>query len=94
MNRTSISDHTPLPAEFKSPSKTIGSLVRGFKAAVTLRVNTQRGTPGLPIWQRGCYEHIIQTEHTYAQIEEYFLENPLRWADDPENCGSIIRPEG
>ena len=85
--------HVPLPViniihkKLRSPSGTIGSVVRGFKASVTTRVNTQRNTSGLPIWQRGYYEHIIRTEHAYTQIEGYILENPLRWGDDPENCG-------
>lgn len=37
---------------FRSPSKTIGSLVRGFKSASTRRINALRNLPGVPVWQR------------------------------------------
>jgi REP element-mobilizing transposase RayT len=81
--------YTPLPerpikTEFRSPSRTIGSLVRGFKASVTTRVNTQRNTPGFPIWQRNYYESVIRSEEAYAQIEGYILDNPLNWLTDKE----------
>lgn len=68
-------------------SGSIPTIVRSFKSAVTKRVFELSSTPSLPIWQRGYYEHIIRTEHAYTQIEGYILENPLRWGDDPENCG-------
>jgi REP element-mobilizing transposase RayT len=81
--------YTPLPemptkSEFRSPSRTIGSLVRGFKASVTTRINTQRNTPGSPIWQRNYYESVIRSEEAYAQIEGYILDNPLNWLTDKE----------
>jgi putative transposase len=31
---------------------TLSSLVAGFKAATTKRINASRGTPGKPVWQR------------------------------------------
>ena len=81
--------YTPLPempikSDFRSPSRTIGSLVRGFKASVTTRVNTQRNSPGSPIWQRNYYESIIRSDEAYAQIEGYILDNPLNWLTDSE----------
>ena len=74
----------PTKTEFKSPSRTIGSLVRGFKASVTTRVNTLRNSPGFPIWQRNYYESIIRSEAAYTQIEGYILNNPLNWLTDSE----------
>lgn len=81
--------YTPLPelpiqSEFRSPSRTIGSLVRGFKASVTTRVNTLRNTPGSPIWQRNYYESVIRSDEAYGQIEGYILDNPLNWLTDSE----------
>lgn len=36
---------------FRSPSGTIGAIIRGFKGASTKRVNVFRMTPGVPVWQ-------------------------------------------
>ncbi len=79
----------PLPPPDVSPprphgtSKTIGSVVRGFKIGVTqwFRQNTALYT----IWQRNYYEHIIRHERALNAIRRYILENPLRWSLDREN---------
>ncbi len=44
--------HTPL----QSPSGTIGAIIRGFKGAVTTRINTNRDLKGVPVWQRNYYD--------------------------------------
>ena len=64
-------------------SKTIGSIVRGFKIGVTqwVRQNTDVHT----VWQRNYYEHIIRNEYDLNTIRRYILENPLRWHLDYEN---------
>ena len=51
---------------FRSPSKTVGSIVRGFKAAATVRINQMRGTPGAHVWQRNYYEHVIRGNSLYS----------------------------
>jgi putative transposase len=80
---------TPLQkTKFCSPSKTIGAIIRGFKSAVTKHINELRSTPGIPIWQRGYYEHIIRTEKDLQNTREYIINNPLKWSfekDNPEN---------
>jgi len=67
---------------FKSPSKTIGAIIRGYKSAVTKQINVLRNTPGMRIWQRNYYEHIIRNEKSYYRIAEYILNNPLNWRED------------
>jgi REP element-mobilizing transposase RayT len=69
---------------FRSPSKTIGSIVRGFKGATTKRINQIRETPGTPLWQRNYYEHIIRDEFDLQRIREYILNNPTNWDSDSE----------
>ena len=78
--------HTPLriTGSFRSPSRSLGAMVRGFKSAVTARINTLRGTPGTSVWQRNFFDHIISTDREYEQIEEYILDNPRKWAWDEE----------
>jgi putative transposase len=73
----------PPPAPFRSPSKTIGSMVRGFKIGVTkwFRANTDVYT----VWQRNYYDHVIRDERSLNRIRWYILENPARWHDDREN---------
>ena len=62
---------TPL----RSPSKTVGAIVRGFKSAVTKQI-------GFPIWQRNYYEHIIRNAHAFERISNYIRNNPAQWNKD------------
>jgi len=71
--------------KFKSPSRTVGALVRSFKAAVTVRVNQIRGTPGEPVWQRNYYEHIIRDGREFGTMQRYIYENPMLWSKDSYN---------
>ena len=68
-----------------SPSETIGAIVRGFKAAATRQINTHRGTPGVTVWQRNYYEHIIRNDDELSRIRAYIDTNPSRWNDDTLN---------
>jgi len=61
------------------------TIIRSFKAAATRRLNTFKKTPGATLWQRNYYEHIIRSEESLNRISKYVIENPLRWAEDPEN---------
>ncbi|GBD10355.1 hypothetical protein HRbin22_02627 [Candidatus Thermoflexus japonica] len=67
----------------RGTSKTIGSIVRGFKIGVTkwFRQNTSVHT----VWQRNYFEHIIRDERALNAIRRYILENPLRWHLDRYN---------
>ncbi len=67
---------------FRSPSQTIGALVRGFKSAVTKRINEMRNTPGVAIWQRNYYDHIVRNDDDLLRCRQYILDNPLKWELD------------
>jgi hypothetical protein len=41
--------------------------------------------PGVPVWQRNYYEHIVRTEAEFERIRDYIKENPARWDADSEN---------
>lgn len=77
--------HTPL----RSPSKNLGAMVRGFKAAATKRINQWRKTPAMPVWQRNYYEHIIRNEDDLHQIREYIQSNPQQWELDSLHRGEV-----
>jgi putative transposase len=61
---------------------TVGDVVRGYKSAVTKRINQLRNLSNPPVWQRNYYEHIIRNEEAYLKIAEYIQTNPQRWEDD------------
>lgn len=67
---------TPL----RSPSKTLGAIVRGFKSAVTKQI-------GFPIWQRNYHEHIIRNTNAFTKISNYIRNNPAQWHSDMFNKG-------
>jgi REP element-mobilizing transposase RayT len=70
---------------FRSPSQSLGSIVRGFKSATTTLVNSMRNSPGTPVWQRNFYEHVIRNESELSRIREYIANNPHQWSLDREN---------
>ena len=61
-------------------SKTIGSIVRGFKIGVTtwFRANTTTHC----VWLRNYHEHIIRDENAYLKIADYVQTNPKKWQED------------
>lgn len=73
------SNEPPRPLQHGT-SRTIGSMVRGFKIGVTrwFRANTDIHA----VWQRNYYEHIIRNEDAYLKIAEYIQTNPQRWETD------------
>jgi len=66
----------------KSTSKTIGSIIRGYKSAVSSKI-------GFSVWQRNYYDHIIRNEKSYNLIAEYIKTNPSRWKYDSLNDNYI-----
>ena len=60
----------------------ISEIVRQLKTFSAKRINKLRNTPGVSVWQRNYYEHIIRDEKSYHQISEYIRTNPLKWQTD------------
>src|SRR4030042_215705 len=65
--------------------KTLGQLIGAFKTVSAKHINQIRHTPGLPIWQRSFFEHIIRNESEYEDIWNYIDANPYNWVDDQLN---------
>jgi len=78
------------PTGPRSPSQTIGAILRGFKSVTTKQINELRNTPGAKVWQRNYYEHIIRNDEELNRIREYIICNPARWDSDPENPNARI----
>jgi len=62
--------------------RSLGAIVRAFKAAVTREVNGIRDAPGAPLWQRNFWEHIIRNADEYERIYTYVISNPGLWRED------------
>jgi len=73
------------PAQHQRKPHSLGSFIAGFKSATTRRINAIRDTPGLPVWQRNYYEHIIRNEDELHCIRQYIADNPMRCEMDQEN---------
>lgn len=88
MSDLRANDYSPLrdgSILFRSPSRTIGSIVRGYKIGVTkwFRQNMADDFPApTPVWQRNYHEHIIRDEVSYNRIADYIINNPARWTED------------
>lgn len=65
--------------------RSLASMVAGFKAASTKRINELRNAQGSPVWQRNYYEHVVRSEEDFHRIRRYILTNPGRWELDREN---------
>jgi REP element-mobilizing transposase RayT len=68
--------HAPRTNSFGVQSQNLGSVVRGFKAAVT----TYARKNGIVFdWQRGYHDRIVRNPYEQAAIEKYIRENPKNW---------------
>ncbi len=72
-------------ASLRSPSQTIGAIVRGFKSAATRRINILRCVSGVPVWQRNYYERVVRDDTEMHRTREYITSNPAGWLEDEEN---------
>ena len=78
---------SPLPKTTRQcgTSKTIGSIVRGFKIGVTKWM--RNSTPVDDVWQRNYWEHIVRNESEMDRIREYIQNNPAQWELDKLHPG-------
>jgi REP element-mobilizing transposase RayT len=70
----------PAPTNYKIYG--LSEIIRGFKTFSARRINQLRSQPGLSVWQRGYYEHVIRNQESLTAIREYIINNPLGWEKD------------
>tara|TARA_B100000508_G_scaffold141026_1_gene145351 strand:- start:132544 stop:133092 length:549 start_codon:yes stop_codon:yes gene_type:complete len=91
----SLSDQQP--GKFESPSKNLGSLIRGFKGSVMRRLKNITSIElsenieilseirslnlNRSIWQRNYYDRIIRDMRELSNTRRYIRDNPLRWKE-------------
>ncbi|MEK6709788.1 MAG: hypothetical protein AABZ64_04335 [Nitrospinota bacterium] len=81
----------PLPYPPHRTPKSLGSFIAGFKSIATRHINALRRSPGIPLWQRNDYERVIRDEKELAQVREYVVHNPLKWAEDENHPHRLAR---
>ncbi|MGC8787350.1 MAG: transposase [Anaerolineae bacterium] len=75
----------PQPMAHGALPRSLGVIVGNFKSVTARRINRIRHTPGMEVWQRNYYEHIIRNEGALQRIRKYIVNNLLRWELDIEN---------
>ncbi len=79
-----------VPNHSTNPCHGLPEIVRAFKTFSARSINQQRGTPGLPVWQRNYWEHIIRDDKEISRIREYIESNPAGWAEDGMNPSQMV----
>ena len=79
-SRTPAPTHGSLPGHGSSRTPTpMNARLPAFLSAWKRLTNKRAG---IPLWQRGYYDHIIRCEADYLRIWQYMEENPARWTED------------
>jgi REP element-mobilizing transposase RayT len=66
-------------AAISPKAKTVSSLIRSYKSAVTKYCNRL----GLDFaWQSRFYDHIIRNDESHQRIAHYIKNNPTNWKED------------
>jgi REP element-mobilizing transposase RayT len=82
MDKMDMIDSIPVERFGKPAVRSIPTIIRSFKSATTRQVNQLRRTPGVKLWQRGYYEHVIRDDGEYELVAEYIRSNPANWERD------------
>ncbi|MBN2556683.1 MAG: hypothetical protein JXA97_12150 [Anaerolineales bacterium] len=78
----------------QSEADSLSTIIRSYKSSVTRKINQHHGTPGVRVWQRGLYDHIIRNEDDLDDIRHYIQDNPLQWTLDHENPAAPLSHGG
>jgi REP element-mobilizing transposase RayT len=70
------------PAPTRIP---LTEIVRALKTFSSRKINQIRKLTGVPVWQRGFYDHVIRNDESLNRIRDYIATNLLRWHLDREN---------
>jgi putative transposase len=75
--------------KFTNPNRktrhSLPEIVRAFKSFSARQINQMRHTPGIALWQRNYYDHIIRNQAEMERIVLYIQANPGKWLEDEEN---------
>jgi putative transposase len=60
----------------------LAKIIGRFKMNSAKQINIMRGAPGVPVWQRNYYEHIVRDDDALNRIRRYIRHNPAEWQTD------------
>ena len=79
----------PIQSPIQSPQQRrkmlLPKIVGRFKMNSAKQINQMRNTPGISVWQRNYYEHIIRNDKSLENIRNYIINNPSEWYYDDYN---------
>lgn len=85
-----IHESPSLPADRSGRRRMLLSKIVGrFKMVSAKQVNGLRETPGVSVWQRNYYEHIVRDDESLTRIRQYIADNPAQWEFDQENPDAL-----
>ena len=84
--QTRTGNASPLHTPHGTDPGSICAIVQNFKSVSTRKVNRANRTPGVPLWQRNYYEHVIRNDHSLHEIRDYIEGNPCAWLRDEYNA--------
>lgn len=74
-------DKTPGQKRFRNPeSGSISSIVGSYKSIVSK--NARLNFHSEFAWQPRFYDHIVRDAGSYERIQNYIINNPVKWAED------------
>ncbi len=76
---TVVTNDNPAKNKFGPQSKNLGSIIRGYKSAVT--THARKNNIAFD-WQPRFHDHIIRSMDEYHRIANYILNNPRQWQKD------------
>ena len=86
-----VNDSALGKSQLRRPARSLGSVIAGFKAATTKRINQHRNAPGTPVWQRNYYESIVRDDRMLNHIRDYIENNPRSWSTDSLHPNNITK---
>jgi REP element-mobilizing transposase RayT len=83
---SAMSQHEETGPQFGKPiAGSLGTIVGGFKSAVTYRINKALGTRRTSPWQRNYDDRIIRNRIELEFCRRYIENNPQRWSRDHDD---------
>ena len=79
-------DVSPRGEAFSDPiERSVPTIVRSLKSAVTRQARLALKKPGFEAWQRNYFERVIRNDDEFRKTWQYICENPARWEFDSKN---------
>jgi len=60
----------------------LSKIVGRYKMRSAKKINQERKTPGISVWQRSFYKHIIRNDDDLFNIRDYIVKNPINWSKE------------